>query len=255
MTRPINRGMDRPRLDSSLLDVMPSQPLWRFWALAAALAAALAGCGLVLGSGVWMVAVLAFLALTAFAARAMRVGHPHARMGAANGVTLLRAAIACVLILPILMPGGLAGRDALAWGVTAAVAAGLALDGVDGWLARRQGLSSAFGARFDMEVDAYLAALLAVLALVSGKAGLWVLALGFMRYAFVAAMPVWRWLDAPLPDRAGRKTACVIQIAALTALMAPPVVPPLSLVVGGVATLVLAASFVADIWLLWRARR
>lgn len=235
--------------------MVPPAPVLRLWALALPLAVVLAGLGLALGATVWMVPVLALLGLTAVAARAMRAGHPHARMGAANGVTLLRAAIACLLILPILLPGGLAGRDALAWGLTAAVAAGLALDGVDGWLARRQGLSSPFGARFDMEVDAYLAALLAVLALVSGKAGLWVLALGFMRYGFVAAMPVWRWLDAPLPDRAGRKTACVIQIAALTALMAPPVVPPLSLIVGGAATLVLAASFAADIWLLWRARR
>ena len=32
----------------------------------------------------------------------------------------------------------------------------LALDGLDGWAARRQGLVSAFGARFDMEVDALL---------------------------------------------------------------------------------------------------
>ena len=39
-----------------------------------------------------------------------------------------------------------------------------ALDGVDGWLARRSGIASAFGARFDMEIDALLILVLAVLA-------------------------------------------------------------------------------------------
>ena len=36
------------------------------------------------------------------------------------------------------------------------------LDGADGWLARRSGVSSAFGARFDGEVDAFLILALSV---------------------------------------------------------------------------------------------
>jgi phosphatidylglycerophosphate synthase len=39
----------------------------------------------------------------------------------------------------------------------------LALDGLDGWLARRFGLASAYGARFDMEVDGFLILVLALL--------------------------------------------------------------------------------------------
>ena len=41
-------------------------------------------------------------------------------------------------------------------------AVALALDGVDGWWARRTGTCSAFGARFDMEVDAFLILVLSV---------------------------------------------------------------------------------------------
>ena len=47
---------------------------------------------------------------------------------------------------------------------------GNALDGVDGWLARRRGMSSAFGARFDMEIDALLVQVLAILVWRYGKA-------------------------------------------------------------------------------------
>ena len=39
----------------------------------------------------------------------------------------------------------------------------LSLDGVDGWLARRQGLCSDFGGSFDMEVDSVFALLLVLL--------------------------------------------------------------------------------------------
>ena len=57
------------------------------------------------------------------------------------------------------------------------------LDGIDGWLARRTGMASDFGARFDMETDAALIMVLALLAWQFGKAGVWVLASGLLRYA------------------------------------------------------------------------
>jgi phosphatidylglycerophosphate synthase len=178
----------------------------------------------------------------------MKAGYPHPRMGACNAVTLLRAAITAGLTLPLVTPA------VPAWGVVGAAAFALQLDGLDGWLARREGLVSAFGARFDMEVDALLALVLALLALAAGKAGPWVLALGGLRYAFVAAGVFLPWLRGDLPPRIGRKTVCVIQIAALIALLAPPVQPPLSLWVAGLATVLLTASFAADILWLWRRR-
>ena len=79
-----------------------------------------------------------------------------------------------------------------------ALAASVAvLDGVDGWLARRTRMASAFGARFDMETDAALILVLAVLAWQFGRAGAWVLACGLLRYAFVGAGVLWPWLRSP----------------------------------------------------------
>lgn len=227
-------------------------------ALALALAAAQAALLAVLpgpGGAAIAAAGLAFAAVSAVTLRAFVRSYPHPRLGACNGVTLARAAVATALVAPLVLPGALAGREGLAWALVVLVAAGLALDGLDGWLARRSGLASPLGARFDMEVDALLAALLALVALASGKAGPWVLALGFMRYAFVVAARIWPWLNRPLPERRSRKTVCVIQIAALVALIAPAVTPPLSTAVGLAATAALIWSFAVDLRWLATARR
>ncbi len=209
--------------------------------LALAAGVFLSGPGMVAGPVV--LAVVAGLAL-----RGMFAGYPHRRLGLCNTVTLVRAALTAWLVAVLASPG------IPAWSVVAVAVVALALDGVDGWLARREGLVSAFGARFDMEVDALLALVLALSALALGKAGAWVLVLGGLRYAYVLAGLALPWLRADLPPRVGRKTVCVIQIATLTALIAPPVVPPLSLWLAGIATVLLVWSFAADILWLWRRR-
>ena len=114
-----------------------------------------------------------------------RVGghHPFLRFGAANSVTLVRMALVAGM-------AGLIGEspsERMEWLLVAAVVVVAVLDGVDGWLARREQQVSAFGARFDMETDAAMILILSVLVWQHGKAGLWVLACGLMRYAFVAA--------------------------------------------------------------------
>ena len=70
----------------------------------------------------------------------------------------------------------------------------LILDAVDGKVARRTGTSTPLGARFDMEVDAFLILVLSVY--VAMSLGPWVLLIGVMRYAFVAAARV-----APVAQR------------------------------------------------------
>jgi phosphatidylglycerophosphate synthase len=121
---------------------------------------------------------------------------------------------------------------------------------VDGWLARRSSLSSAFGARFDMETDALLILVLSALAWRWDRAGVWVLACGLMRYAFVAAAWVWPWLARPLPPSVRRKFVAVVQMVGLAIVVAPIVRPPLGAWLAGATLAVLVWSFAVDVtWL------
>lgn len=179
--------------------------------------------------------------------------YPHPRFGACNTVTLLRAGLGATLLTPLLSLGG--GMDtAQSWTIVLVASIALSLDGVDGWLARRDGLTSSFGARFDMEVDAALAFILSLLALADGTVGPVVLVLGLMRYAFVAASWALPWLAAPLPEKTGRKVVCVIQIAALIVLQAPIITGHFALTIASGAAVALIWSFGRDILWLWRHR-
>jgi len=94
---------------------------------------------------------------------------------------------------------GVQGGDVLGWTVVAIAVIGVALDGVDGRLARSRNTSSDFGARFDMEIDALLILVLAVLVWNLEKAGMWILAAGLLRYAFVLASYPLPWMERALP--------------------------------------------------------
>jgi phosphatidylglycerophosphate synthase len=175
--------------------------------------------------------------------------HPYARFGLGNGITLFRAGAACVLAALAIEPALAAGGAA--WAVLLAAGVLLALDGIDGWAARRQGQTSAFGARFDMEVDALLILVLSALAAGLGKAGPWVIALGLSRYAFLLAGRLIPKLAQPLPPSQRRRVVCGLQVAALGLILAPPVVPPASEALAAAAFAALAWSFAVDIaWLI-----
>jgi phosphatidylglycerophosphate synthase len=218
--------------------------------------AALAGTVAVVWIGAWMIgpkpAAMA-LALGGYGAGAalalmlMRQGYPHDRLGPANLVTLARLVLAAALLAPLAAP-------AVPGVVFAVAAVALALDGVDGALARRRGPVSDFGARFDMEVDSALALILALNAWAAGTAGPAVLLLGLPRYAFGAASLALPWLGRPLQPSVARKAVCVLQIATLIALQLPQAADWAGPLVA-VAVLALAWSFGRDIAWLWRHRR
>ena len=129
----------------------------------------------------------------------------------------------------------------------------MVLDGVDGRVARRTGTETAFGARFDMELDAALIMVLSVLVWASGKVAVWVLLIGLMRYLFVAAALVWPVLGRELPDSLRRKVVCVLQGIVLLVAMGPIVSPGLATVVVGTGLAALTYSFTVD--LVWLVRR
>ncbi|WP_233490490.1 CDP-alcohol phosphatidyltransferase family protein [Paracoccus sediminilitoris] len=174
--------------------------------------------------------------------------YPHGRFGAANTITLMRMSLAAALLAAV-VTGPVTG-----WTVAGIAAVSLALDGVDGFLARRQGLCSDFGARFDMEVDAALALILALHALRGGPVGAEILVLGIMRYLFVGASHLLPWLAEPLYPSWRRKAICVLQIATLIALQPPVLSEDMGIILARIAAAALIWSFLRDIlWL--RAHR
>jgi phosphatidylglycerophosphate synthase len=160
-----------------------------------------------------------------------------------------------LLVLAVLSLAARPASAAAGWIVVVVATIAALLDVVDGWVARRTGTATAFGARFDMEVDALLIMVLAVLGWLYGKAGAWVLLSGLLRYAFVAAGTLLPWLRAPLPPSLRRKTICVVQIVALIVVMGPIVRPPLSTAIAAAGLLTLGYSFLVDTMWLVRARR
>ncbi len=217
---PLDRAEDPLSTRPLLLDAG-----WRL----ALLGAGVALCGVALmklaGLG-WRApagALLGYGAVAALVLAGLAQHAPHRRFGAANMVTLTRAAAVAVM-LGVLAEGGIPspfGRWLLALAGTAA----LLLDGVDGWAARKTGLASHFGARFDMEVDALFVLVLAALVWRAGQAGAWVLTAGLMRYMFLGAGRLWPVLAAPLAPSFRRKAICVAVIVMLLAAL-PPLLAP-----------------------------
>lgn len=192
------------------------------------------------------VATALMLALggAAMVAALWRGAYPHDRLGWCNVVTATRGAGICILAGLVFVPNAL---GTLGWALVGLAALTLALDGLDGWLARRSGLRSEFGARFDVESDVAFATVLALLAWQADKAGLWFVALGVLRPAYLGASLFWAALRIPLPDAYWRKCMAAMQMIVQVALLAPIVVPPLSTGIAGVLLSVMILSFAVDI--------
>ena len=205
-------------------------------------------------TGLPVSALYAFKAAAAFAAvMLLSLGflqehHPFTRFGAANQITTVRALLVSLVVSLIGEPS----LPAIAASAAAASVVVTLLDGVDGWLARRNRIASDFGARFDMEIDALLILALSILAWRFEKAGAWIVLSGVLRYAFVAAGARWSWLKAPLPASRRRQAICVLQIVALTVAIVPPIPPAMSAPLAAVALVALCGSFLVDTVWLWR---
>ncbi|WP_239120166.1 CDP-alcohol phosphatidyltransferase family protein [Catellatospora chokoriensis] len=194
-----------------------------------------AGAAYALGSGVLLTRAMHTAGLVAF--------------GPADLVTQTRAAlVGCVTALTAASFAGDAPVPALV-GITVVA---LVLDAVDGKVARRTATASAFGARFDMEVDAFL--ILVLSCYVAPSAGLWVLAIGAMRYVYVVATWVLPWLRGQLFPRYWRKVVAAIQGIVLVTAAADVLPRPVAVVALAGALALLTESFGRDVVFLWRHR-
>lgn len=201
-----------------------------------------------LGRAGWVVGAVCALILDATLGRALW-RDPAARLGPAGRVTLARATLAVGVAA---LTADSLGRDVAVAPFVVLASAALALDYVDGWVARHTRTASALGARLDGEVDAFL--ILALSVEVASSAGVWVLAIGAARYAFLAAGWPLRWMRAPLPRRDWRKAVTAAQGVALVFAAADIAPPAVSRAVLAVALGLLVESFGRDVWWLWRHR-
>jgi phosphatidylglycerophosphate synthase len=166
----------------------------------------------------------------------------------ADWVTLTRALLIAGVAALV---GTSFGRPVPVGAVVALASIALALDAVDGPVARRTGTATPLGARFDGEVDALLLLVLSIE--VSRDYGLWVVAIGALRYALLFAGWVVRWLAAPLPPRYWRKVVTAVQGIALAVAASGLLPRTIGMIAVGGALALLAESFGRDV--IWLYRR
>jgi phosphatidylglycerophosphate synthase len=176
--------------------------------------------------------------------RVQRGSRPGGRLGSpANLVTGLRILLTALLAVLVVVD---APRTALAVLLVTA----LLTDLVDGRVARATDTASPFGARLDLEADAFL--ILVLSAVVALQHGAWVLALGLVRYVFAILVLVVPRLQHQPPPRAWCKVvaAAVATVLAVAAVgLLPFAVEEAALVV---AAVLLAESFGHEALDRWR---
>ncbi|TNC23571.1 CDP-alcohol phosphatidyltransferase family protein [Amycolatopsis alkalitolerans] len=219
--------------------------------LAAGMAAQLlllAGLGGFIGLGPagWLTGTAFALVLGVLLASAMHRSRSCA-LGPADLVTFARAVLVGGVAALVIDRFGTAQPGPV---FVALASVALALDAVDGRVARRTGTVSARGARFDMEVDAFLILMLSVQ--VALAHGWWVFAIGAMRYVFAAAAWALPWLRAALPASVARKTVAALQGIVLVVAGSGLLPDAAAVAVTAGALAALAWSFGRDIGWLWR---
>jgi phosphatidylglycerophosphate synthase len=199
-----------------------------------------------LGAAGWVVG--AACAVTMAAVLAHGLAHVE-QLGPASWVTLARATLAVGVAA---LAADSFGHDIPVAVLVTLAAVALALDLVDGWLARRTATETALGARFDGEVDAFL--ILALSVYVAPACGAWVLAIGAARYVFLAGERLLPWMRASLPARRWRKLVAAAQGIVLTVAAAGVLPQALTQALLAAALAALAASMGECTWWLWRRR-
>ncbi|CCH31407.1 CDP-alcohol phosphatidyltransferase family protein [Actinosynnema sp. NPDC047251] len=224
----------------------PAVPEHAVWAGAQVLLLGVLGGTVGLGPPGWLAGTAYGLATWVLLAAAMvRAGVRSP--GPADRVTLARGVLVGAVAALV---ADRMGEDVPVGLLVVFAAVALSLDFVDGRVARRTGTASPMGARFDMEVDAFLILVLSVHVALSS--GLWVLAIGLMRYVFVAVSWVAPWLRGELPPSFARKAVAAVQGVLLVVAASGAV--PFATVLVELALAALGWSFGRDVAGLWRTR-
>lgn len=214
-----------------------------------ALLVACSGSGFQMPLGFYGIAALLYLAIALPVFRYWPSGRD---FGWANRATLVRAAM---IVLLVSLTPFIASLGNWLWLFGSLCLLALILDGVDGAIARATHSTTNFGARFDMELDALFILGLCVAVLSLEKAGAWVLILGLMRYAFVAAGQWLDFMNQPLPESFRRKTVCVWQVVTLMIAILPVTSAAFATWTLATALALLSYSFFTDLRWLYQTGR
>jgi phosphatidylglycerophosphate synthase len=197
---------------------------------------AASACAVLVGRP-WPVSAAALPSFAVLVVRLRGVWAAERRIAAPNLVTGLRLAI--ILVAGIFLHGASGPFWA---GIVGLV---FALDGLDGWLARRADAVSVFGAHFDMETDAFTVLVVTCELWTRGQLGAWILTAGLLRYVYVVCV-------ALVPPRAGevprstfgRRAFVALVLGLCTALASPTGAGAAAAAIGSAAvTISFARSF------------
>lgn len=169
-----------------------------------------------------------------------------------NLITVLR-----IVLTPFLgywIAGGDA-RRAFPW-----LAAAVASDAVDGWLARRFGWTSRAGAYLDPVADKFMAATLFVALALGGRLPWWLVGLVFTRDALILLFATWALRCARLrdfPPSLWGKLSTAMQSALAVACVLDALLPggPLAAAAKALVTASAAATVWSGLHYAWVARR
>jgi phosphatidylglycerophosphate synthase/uncharacterized membrane protein YbhN (UPF0104 family) len=185
--------------------------------------------------------LLAFVAAPCFfilVAKSRGNWTPAGEFGLPNLITTSRLGLTAALLFGYQHQTGL---------VLALIAlANILLDVLDGWLARRVGQSSEFGARYGIEADALLLLALTLVLYSRGVAGPWVLIAGLLRYVYDLAPAFFPPLGEAPRSRIGRFVCVLMLVCFMSALVTTASLGQYLALVGTVAG---SLAFMHSFWL------
>jgi phosphatidylglycerophosphate synthase len=213
---------------------------WSRWHAVAMLLACVVA---VVFESTWPVPLVALPSVVALLLGQRGAYTPGGAFGAANAITTTRLAIALAFgLAPTGTPGAvMAALMVLVW----------SLDAIDGWIARRDGLESTFGATFDMETDALLVLFADLQLWQRGRFGAWILISGLLRYTYVLALAIRPPPSGHVPRSRFGRAAFLALVVGLAAGFAWPGSAGTALALLG--ALAVGASFARSF--LWSYRR
>ena len=142
--------------------------------------------------------------------------------GLANSLTVLRGSLYAVVAGFAVVPSD----TALAWVPAACYGVGVALDKLDGTVARTVGEETALGERLDTAFDTFGFVAAPVVAVLWGRLPVWYLSISAARYVFLAGIRWRRLRGRPVYDRPDSdlgKYLAGVQMAFITVALVPAV--------------------------------